>query len=194
LSLSDFELELRGVKLPEKEAYLGDLTADQIVEKINQFHERLKHESNLQVAPFAESYFLNLIALYPVSMCSKTMSDPLKLVAALFYFGSQPPNEESATAAKDDQRLKEFFPRNKPSPVHRGYTFEDLALIFDRTKTAIAEAVRQKQEEAQVMLEEAALRCRKEQNALETLTEEEKHALIQGKPAVEEKNRTSLPC
>ncbi len=191
---SDFELELRGVKLPEKEAYLGDLTADQIVEKINQFHERLKHESHLQVAPFAESYFLNLIALYPVSMCSKIMSDPLKLVAALFYVGSQPPNEETATAAKDDQRLKEFFPRNKPSPVHRGYTFEDLALIFDRTKTAIAEAVRQKQEEAQVMLEEATLRCQKEQNALETLSEEEKHALVQGKPGVEEKKRTSLPC
>jgi len=194
MSLSDFELELRGVKLPEKEAYLGDLTAHQIVEKISQFHERLKHESHLQVAPFAESYFLNLIALYPVSMCSKTMSDPLKLVAALFYVGSQPPNEESAGAAEDDQRLKEFFPRNKPSSIHRGYAFEDLALIFDRSKAAIAEAVKQKREEAQVMLEEAALRCRKEQNALETLTEEEKHALVQGKPAAEEKKRASLPC
>lgn len=194
MSFSDFELELRGVKLPEKEAFLGGLTAQQIVEKISQFHERLKHECNLQVAPFAESYFLNLIALYPVSMCSKTMSETLKLVAALFYVGSQPPKEESSAAAEDDQRLKEFFPRNKPSPIHRGYTFEDLALIFDRTKAAITEAVKQKQEEAQVMLEEAALRCQREQNALETLTDEEKHALVQGKPAVEEKKRTSLPC
>ena len=194
MSFGDFELELRGVKLPEKEAYLGDLTAHQIVEKINQFHERLKHECNLQVAPFAESYFLNLIALYPVSMCGKTMSDPLKLVVALFYVGSQPTRKQSAVASEDDQRLKEFFPRNKPSPVHRGYTFEDLALIFDRTKAAIVEAVKQKQEEAQVMIEEASLRCQKEQNVMETLTEEEKNALVQSKSAVEEKKRTSLPC
>ena len=194
MSLSDFELELRGVKLPEKEAYLGDLTANQIVEKINQFHERLKREGNLQVAPFAESYFLNLIALYPVSMCSKNMSDSLKLVAALFYFGSQPTTKKLAAAAEDDQRLKELFPRNKPSSIQRGYSVEDLALIFDRTKAATAEAIKQKQEEAQIMLEEAELRCQKEENALENLTDEEKQAIAQGKPKIEEKKRTSLPC
>jgi len=174
MSLSD--LELRGVKLPEKETYFEDLTANQIVEKINFFHERLRRESHLQVAPFAEAYFLNLIAFYPVSMCSRNMTDTLKLVAALFYFGSQP-EKESDQASEEDLVAKELFPRNKPSPVHRGYSYEDLALILDRSVPAIVESVRQKAKEAKIMLEEAKLRCKSEKAALEELTEEERKAL-----------------
>jgi len=194
MSLCD--LELRGVKLPERETFLNDLTAEQLVEKINAFHTRLRKESHLQVAPFAEAYFLNLIALYPVSMCSKNMTDSLKLVAALFYFGSQPAEEDDTKTAEEDQKLKELFPRNKPSRVYRGYSLEDLALIFDRTRVCIAEAVKQKQEEAQIILEEAILRCKTEKNALETLTDEERHALVQIKPETEakERPRTSLKC
>ena len=185
-------MELRGVKLPEKETYLGDLSAEQIVEKINLFHERLRRESHLQVAPFAEAYFLDLIALYPVSMCQKTMTDNLKLVAALFYFGSKPSQEENRQAPEGDLAAKELFPRNKPSSVYRGYSCEDLALIFDKTRQAVFEAVKQKETEAKVMLEEAKLRCESEKAPLEQLTEEEKSALAPAKS--EEKRRTSLPC
>jgi hypothetical protein len=199
IAMSLGDLELRGVKLPERETFFEDLTAHQIVEKINLFHERLKHEAHLQVAPFAESYFLNLIALYPVSMCSKTMNDELKLVAALFFFGSQPTHD--AEPKSTDQELRDLFPRNKPSPAHSGYTLEDLALIFDRTRPAIAEAIRQKQEQAQVMLEEAALRCQRQQalakesiDSLEKLSEDEKTELVQETKKVEEKKRTSLRC
>lgn len=199
MSLHDLELELRGVKLPERETFYEDLTAHQIVEKINQFHERLKRESHLQVAPFAESYFLNLIALYPVSMCGKTMTDELKLVAALFYFGSQPKKDAEPKAT--DQELRDFFPRNKPSASHAGYTVEDLALIFDRNRPAITEALRQKQEIAKVMLEEAELRCRRQQelakataDSLERLTDDEKDEIIQETKKAEEKKRTRLPC
>ena len=190
MSLS--ELELRGVKIPEKETYLEDLTANQIVEKINVFHERLRRESHLQVAPFAEAYFLNLIALYPVSMCSRTMTDTLKLVAALFYFGSKPAKEENANTSEEDLKAKELFPRNRPSHVYGGYSFEDLALIFDRTRAAMVEAVKQKRKEAKIMLEEAELRCASGQASLEELTEEEKRVLSPQKN--EEKSRRSLPC
>ncbi len=190
MSLSD--LELRGVKLPEKETCLADLNAEQIVEKINLFHERLRRERHLQVAPFAEAYFLNLIALYPVSMCSRNMTDTLKLVAALFYFGSKPAKEENAQPPECDLAAKELFPRNKPSPVYRGYSCEDLALIFDKTRQAVFEAVKQKAEEAKVMLEEGKLRCESEKTALEQLTEEEKKVLAPERS--EEKRRTSLPC
>jgi hypothetical protein len=188
MSLRD--LELRGVKLPEKESYIGDLTANQIVEKINIFHERLKRESHLQIAPFAEAYFLNLVALYPVSMCSKNMTDTIKLVTALFYFGSKPTKEPDVKASEDDLRAKELFPRNKPNPVYRGYSFDDLALILVRTRPAIVDAVKQKQEEAKIMLEEATLRCSSEKASLEELTEDEKRILIQQDN--EEKSR-SLP-
>ncbi len=199
MSLHDIELELRGVKLPPRETLFEDLTAHQIVEKINAFHERLKREANIQVAAFAESYFLNLIALYPVSMCSKAMTDNLKLVAALFYFVSQA--RENNLIKSTDQDLKEFFPVITPGSTRTGYTVEDLALIFDRPRSSIAEAVRQKQEEAQVMLEEAVLRCQLQEqlaketaNSLQKLTDDEKRELTQEVKKVEEKKRTSLRC
>jgi len=199
MSICGFDLELRGVKLPDRESCFDDLSVEQVVEKINKFHERLRHEGQLQVAPFAESYFLNLIALYPVSMCAKTMSDNLKLVAALFYFGSQPEGRNATKAP--EQEIKDLFPRNRPSNIHSGYTFEDLALIFDRTRNAIAEAIRQKQEQAQIMLEEATMRCQRQAaladknvEALEKLTEDEKHEIVEEKAKVEEKRQTSLPC
>ncbi len=170
------ELELRGVKLPDKETFLGDLTAQQIVEKICTFHERLQNESHLGVAPFAESYFLNLMALYPVSMCNPNMTKKLKLVVALFYFGSKP-TEDTKKVTEEDPKIKELFPRIKPSPIHPEYSFDELALIFDKSKSAITEAVRQKQEEAQIMLEEAKLRCELKKTASERLAEEEKGRL-----------------
>ncbi|XES78224.1 MAG: hypothetical protein ACBZ72_04955 [Candidatus Bathyarchaeia archaeon] len=175
--MSLYELELRGVKLPEKEAVLGDLNAEQIVEKMNHFNQRLKREAHLQVAPYAESYFLNLIALYPVSMCSKTMTDTLKLVAALFYFGSKPPTEENKKPSHEEVQAKELFPRNKPSPTHEGYSYEDLALIFDKPLAAIMRAVHQKREQAKVMLEDAQLRSQSPKAAFEELTDKEKGTL-----------------
>jgi hypothetical protein len=198
MSLSD--LELRGVKLPEKETCLGDLTANQIVEKINIFHQRLMRESHLQVAPFAEAYFLNLIALYPLSMCSRNMTDSLKLIVALFYFGSKPQKMDPGNPEEEELKAKDLFPRNKPSPIYRGYSHEDLALIFERTRPAIVEAVHQKQEQAKIMLEEAMLRCKSEKTALEELTDAEKIALGQAKieakseQKIEEKSRQSLTC
>jgi hypothetical protein len=188
MSLSD--LELRGVKLPEKETYLGDLSANQIVEKVNLYQERLNRESRLQIAPIAETYFLNLIALYPVSMCSRNMTDALKLLAALYYFGSKPIRKEDQKTSEEDLEAKDLFPRNKPSSAQVGYSLEDLALIFDRTRAAISEAIKQKREEAQVMLEEAALRCGAKKIALEELTEDEKRVLS---AQDSEKIRKSLP-
>ncbi len=100
-----------------------------------------------------------------------------------------------------DQDLKEFFPANKPGPTRAGYTVEDLALIFDRPRSAIAEAVRQKQEEAQVMMEEAVLRCQRQEqlaketaNSLQKLTDDEKQELVQEAKKMEEKKRTGLRC
>lgn len=171
------ELELRGVKLPDRETSLGDLTAQQIVEKIYAFHERLKKESHLDVAPFAESYFLNLIALYPVGMCSRNMTENLKLVAALFYFGSKPTEEDKKKVTEEDLKLKELFPNIAPSPVHAGYSYDDLALIFDKSKSSIIEAIKQKQEIAKIILEEAELRCESKITASERLAEEEKDRL-----------------
>lgn len=181
-SMDISEMELRGVKLPDRETCLGELTAQQIVEKINAFHERLKKESRLDVAQFAESYFLNLIALYPVSMCSRSLSEELKLVVSLFYFGSKPVKEEKSKTKADAGECKELFPNITHSHVHDGYSYDDLALIFDRSKSVICEAIKQKQEVAKIMLEEAMLRCESKKIALERLAEEQQGRLIQNKP------------
>jgi hypothetical protein len=171
--MSISELELRGIKLPPNETFLGDLTTNQIVEKINTFNNRLEKESHLEVAQFAESYFLNLIALYPVSMCSRSMPEALKLIAALFYFGNKPTEDEKRKTDEQDRRIKEFFPEITHSPVYNGYSFDDLALIFDRNRASIVEAVRQKEEEAKIILEEAQLRCQSEKTEAEQLITEE---------------------
>jgi hypothetical protein len=175
MSISD--LEIRGVKMPPPETFLDDLTAAQIVEKINSFHMRLSRESRLAVAAFAETYFLNLIALYPVSMCSKTMPESLKLVAALFYFGSQPSEGEKRNPTEEDGKFKELFPSITPSPIYRGYSFDDLALIFDRSRTVIAEAIVKKEEEAKIILEEALLRSKSETVSVEQLVDDGKKLL-----------------
>lgn len=175
------ELEIRGVKLPPKETFLGDLAAQQIVEKIDVFHRRLQKESHLEVAQFAESYFLNLIALYPVSMCGRSMSDALKLVVALFFFGSKPTEAEKRKWTDEDRKFKELFPNITPSSVYNGYSYDDLALIFERSRSSIIDAVRQKAEEAKICLEEATLRCKSEKTEAARLIAEEKDALIQDK-------------
>ena len=203
MSISD--LELRGVKMPPPETFLGDLEAAQIVEKINSFHTRLSRESHLDVAPFAETYFLNLIALYPVSMCGKNMTDTLKLVAALFFFGSQPQNATDTAKIDDEPKLRELFPRNKPSPTHQGYNVQDIALILDRSPLAIVEALKQKEEEAKVILEEAELRSTTQKETInnraldtltEALTEEEKDTLAQTESNASQKpkKRAELSC
>jgi hypothetical protein len=180
-TMSISELELRGVKLPPRETCLGDLTAQQIVEKINAFHCRLQKESQLEVAQFAESYFLNLIALYPVSMCSHSMPDTLKLVVALFFFGSKQTEAEKTKITEEDRKFKELFPNITPNQVYDGYNYDDLALIFDRSKSSIIAAIEQKQEEAKIILEEALLRCKLEKTDVEQLIGEEKDKLIKSK-------------
>jgi hypothetical protein len=135
------------------------------------FPRAAPNESHLGVAPFAESYFLDLIALYPVSMCNPHMTEKLKLVIALFYFGSKP-TEDTKKVTEEDPKSKEFFPRIMPSPIHAEYSFGELASIFDKSKSAIMGAVKQKQKEAQIMLEEAKLRCELEKTVSERLPEE----------------------
>jgi hypothetical protein len=44
---------------------------------------------------------------------------------------------------KEDLSPKELFPRNKPSQVYKRYSFEDLSLILDKTRSAIVEVVKQ---------------------------------------------------
>ncbi len=118
-------LESRGIILPKKETDLANLTAKQIIDKIEGFYRRVL--SNWD--DFSEGNFLELLASYPVSMCSYTMTEPLKLIVALLYFESKPEN-------------------HKINNSWKGYSFDELAVIFDRSKATIHEAINQKELEA----------------------------------------------
>ena len=156
MSLDGFER--RGIKLPLRETDVSGLTSQQIIEKIRSFWERCKKETSqdVDVAPID---FLELLEAYPVSMCSFHMTDSLKLLVALMYFESRHKEEN-------------------PIPSDwEGYSMDYLALIFDRSKKTIHDAIKEKEQEAKAILEEAKLRKKAREIALKELIEEEKQKI-----------------
>jgi hypothetical protein len=150
---------LHGINFPPNETELGNLTAKQLLDKINAFYQRYSDESNL--ADEAEGYFLQFLAAYPVSMCSYNMTESLKLTIALVYFDNKPTEDE----------------KRKENDQWEGYSYEDLALIFDRSKASIHAAIEQKETEARAIVQEARLRRIVNAEARRELIEEEKNKL-----------------
>ena len=152
-----YPLKKMGVKLPPLETEDG-LTAKDIMDKVRSFYMRLE-KSHGEICDYAEAYFLDLLYHYPKSLCSRNMTETLKLVMALIYFQSKPEPED-------------------PKPLWDGFSYEELSVIFDCSKATVHEAIRQKEAEAKAMLEEAKLRVKAKEIALEKLVEEEKKKLI----------------
>lgn len=150
-------MEERGIKIPPREMDVSGLTAQQIIERIRSFWERCKKDSS-QDSDVAPIDFLELLEAYPVSMCSFHMTEQLKLVVALIYFDSKPEN---------------------PQSENEGLSMDYLALIFDRSKKTIHDAIKEKEQEAKRILEEAKLRKEARELALRELIEEEKEKLKQ---------------
>lgn len=150
-------LKRQNIPLPPKENR-DSLTAKDIMRKIDGFYERFSVDDGGEDGDFAEGYFLRLLAEYPVSMCSRDMSDALKLIAALAFFESKPKPDE-----KD--------------PSWNGYTYEYLGLVFDRSKSTIHAAINQKEAEAKRILADSVLRKEAKDIALQQLVEEEKAKL-----------------
>lgn len=163
-------LKNKGVALPHMEKE-GDLTAKEIMDKIRNFYVKLE-KCNSETRDFAEGYFLELLYYYPQSMCSRHMTENQKLVMALIYFESKPrPNEED--------------------PLWNGFSYEDLALIFDVSKATVHEAIKQKEAEAKILLVDVKLREEAKEIALEQLVEEEKQKLKKKQPKKQANNQTN---
>lgn len=138
--------------VPRKETDLGNLTAQQIIDKIQSFYVRYGKEDG-HGSDFSESDFLILLVSYPVSMCSYSMTETLKLLIALIYF-SQLPSEAAIEEAKA------YAKANKCKMSSLGVSFDELALVFDRSKATIHEAIKKKETEAKAILQEEKLRQR----------------------------------
>lgn len=150
-------LREKGIPLPPVETEEG-LTAKDILDAMRGFYLRLEKELDSEIADYAESYFLELMANYPKSMCSQHMTDSLKLLIASIYFESKSePNDKELT--------------------WEGYSYEDLSVIFDKSKASIHEAIRQKETQVKQLLEESQKRTEAKAIALRELIEEEKAKL-----------------
>jgi hypothetical protein len=151
-----------GVKLPQTENDFSNVKVEDLIGKMRSFYERLEKVANAdnELAPMD---FLELLTYYPTSICSFHMNETLKLLISIFYlWDKQKESEEKENG-------------------YEGYSMDYLALIFDRSKSSIHEAVRQKGEEAKQLIEEAKLRNKAKKIALEQLIEEEKQKLKQNR-------------
>lgn len=108
-----------------------ELTAQEIIEKIRDFHARWEKSGYDDLAPLD---FLELLNYYPISICKRDMSDILKTLITLAYFDSKLNNREH----KDDWK---------------GYSYEDLSLRFCRSKASIHEAIKEKERVIESLLQ-----------------------------------------
>lgn len=153
-------LKKKGIALPPMETEEG-LTAKEIMNKIRSFHFRLE-KSHAEICEYAESYFLELLSNYPKSICDRHMSKTQKLLIALMYFESKPDSKEE-------------------NPGWKGFSYEELSIIFDVSKATVHDAVKQKEEEAKKLIASVQLREKAKEIALEQLVEEEKQKLKEKK-------------
>ena len=145
------DLKRLGFRIPEKETNLETLTAKQILEKVESFYVRLANVKD-DFADLAEGYFLQLMREYSFSMCSYSMTETLKLIIALAYFESKPTEEQ---IKRDQAECKQAHIKIQP---WSGYSFDELALVFDRSKASIHAAILQKETEAKELLRDAEVK------------------------------------
>jgi hypothetical protein len=152
-------LKSLGVKLPQTENEFSNVKAEDLIAKMRSFYERFEKVQSAD-NEFAPMDFLELIAYYPASMCSFHMNETLKLLIALFYYWDKQKESEE----KENEE---------------GCSMDYLSLVFDKSKSSIFEAVRQKGEEAKQLIEEAKLRTKAREIAFREIVEQEKEKLKQ---------------
>jgi hypothetical protein len=151
-----------GVKLPQTENDFSNVKVEDLIGKMRSFYERFEKVESAD-NEFAPMDFLELLTYYPVSMCSFHQTETLKLLIALFYYWDK--QKESEEKEND----------------YEGYSMDYLSLIFDRSKSSIHQAIKDKEAEAKTIIEEAKLRTKAKKIALEQLIEEEKQKLKQNR-------------
>jgi len=129
--------EIERLPLPAKEFDYSKITVEQLLNKIRAFYMRL--ETAKDADDFTESNFLRLLEAYPVSMCDYNVSESLGLIIALIYF-----NSKIKDGVCDDWE---------------GYTYDALAVVFDRSKQTIFSAIKRHESKANEMLQETRLKA-----------------------------------
>jgi len=149
----------RTYDLPPIEREFSELSVQEFMDRVQEFWHRYEKTSQLNDEnEFAPMYFMQLLAYYPVSLCKRGMSDTLKLLIAMSYYCSKPEEHEK-------------------EPIWNGFSYEDLSLIFVRSKASIHAAIRDNTVKAKDLLITNDLRKEAREIALSRMIEEEKAKL-----------------
>jgi hypothetical protein len=104
---------------------IENITKEELWKKISGFYERWKKDED----EYKLMDFFRYLTEYPESMCKNDMTPALKeLIAETYIYGI-----ERSLACNRIMNTK-----NEPE-----YTFDDLSIIFDRSKASIHEAIKE---------------------------------------------------
>jgi len=164
-------LKLNGYPLPIRETGFEKLIAKDIMGKISEFMIKAnpKHEDLV-------FDFWQLMADYPVSMCERRMSDTLTFLITLFYHYKIPyVKQKDAIHQELWDAMREKY--NKEGCSLR-YSYEDLAIIFMRSKASIHDAIKDREAKVMRLVEEVNMRGHARSIAFAEMVKEEKLKLL----------------
>ena len=200
-----FMLRKKNIPLPETEQEDG-LTAKDIMNKIRSFYRKFESKN----VEFVDSDFLELLLNYPNSMCSRNMTETTKMLVTLIYFESKP-TEKKKKHRIEIKKLQKQLESNQLGSFGRtqieaeikaiksydywpGFSYEHLAIMFDRSKATIHDAIRQKESQVKQLLRDSNLRGKARSIALEEMIKEEKLKLLEQKQLKNRPNKqTNAP-
>lgn len=162
-------LKQHGYTLPEKEPCDG-LSAKDILDKIQRIKAK-NDEANLEFSEFIPDDLTDLLIDYPKSMLDRNMSETLQWICTLMYEDGQPTPEEIAEYQK---KLAERYDGRFLMKPEQFWSYEHLAVLFDKSKSVIHSAIIKHKVEAKRVVAEARLRKKAKDIALQELVAEEK--------------------
>ena len=118
--------------------------------------------------------FWQLINKYPVSMCERKMSPTLTFLITLFYHYKIPKVKQ-----KDEKHQELWDSVREKFNKQAFYSYEQLAILFMRSKASIHDAIKAREGEIMQLVEEVNMRRHARSIALQEYVAEEKIKLLQ---------------
>lgn len=161
-------LKATGYELPPQETDFSNLTTKEIMDKIKEFMFNANPKYEHLIVDFWQ-----LIADYPVSMCERKMSDTLKFLITLFY------NYKIPHSKQKDKKHQELWDKVREKFNKEGFfSYEELAIMFMRSKASIHDAIKDKEAEVQQLMAEVNMRRHARSIAFQEMVKEEKLKLL----------------
>lgn len=174
-------LKDKGYELPPFDTGEG-LTGQDILGVVDSYLKACEHapgEGNID--GIFDGYFMEAPVAYPNAMCSHKLGAKIEQVIALSYEEGLPTKEQLEEWRAKCQQLREYGYKDKQLPDEPGpsFTYENLALIFNCSKSTVYAAIHKYHSIAVKMVDDVRLHTTAKDIALKELVEEEKERLKQ---------------